>query len=133
MGKTVKVLESIRQAPVQVTILGLLTFVGGILSVVSFLAGLLDHHFNLDIGGLIACWMGPGLISGKRAWRSWALFFALVGAALALVLAIIGTTLLNAPAPRRFGVLFESTALLGLIYSLWTIWVLQRHTDYFQH
>jgi hypothetical protein len=136
-----RVLDHAREAPPPVTILGVITFLGGVCAAVNIVWALIGGRISLDLG-IIWIWVGPGLIAGSSAWRIVAISLIwLVVAGTAAVLIYWGINF-----PEYIGMIDEvntysatviaaivTFVVLAVAYLAWSLWVLYKYEAYFQH
>ena len=124
-----QLLGRVREAPLPVTILAVLTFVGGFMAAYQTLAALLGKHWFVDFG-FIGLFIGPGLLRGSRRWRMWALVLAWLLAAISvlMLLVVLGLPMIT----TNFRLVGVSIVAAIFSYSFWSIWVLNRYINYFQ-
>jgi hypothetical protein len=120
-------------APLQLRILAYITIFGGVLAAIQTILSLAyGHHLFLNFG-IIGIWMGLGLLRGDKRWRQWTAVLAWIGWLGALIGGVIGTWIFAHATPTSsLAFWFAFVEAVIFLYSIWTIWVLGRHADFFE-
>ncbi len=123
--------------PRPVYVLGVLFFLGGVVSVLHILVGAFILHINLDFG-VLSLWIGPGLIRGERRWWTWARVFTWISAIatpLALLIVFGGRvqptwSILDIPIAAAHPAALIAAAVLWEAVAVWGLWVLHRYSSF---
>lgn len=117
--------------PLQLRILAYVTIVGGVLAAIHTILSFVFGHIFIDFG-IIGIWMGLGLLRGDKRWRQWTAVLAWIGWIAALIGGVIGTWILLHGSSTWLVVRFAFAEAVVFLYSIWAIWVLGRHSDFFE-
>lgn len=103
---------------------GLFVF-SGVCAVIEVVVSLFHSHLNLNLG-VLALWIGPGLLRHSRTWRTWALvvlWFGLIGLPFFCLFALGRSTIdfkfFGVPAgqiPAEIGLAFAIPMLLLIVW-----------------
>jgi hypothetical protein len=126
-------MENSKPIPTSLKVVAVLFILGGISSLIEVVVSLIHNHININFG-VLGIFIGRGLLSLSRDWRTCALVFlwiAMIGVPIVAIFFLttsgpVDFTVFGqkvGDVPKEFGI---TIAVLAFALAVWQYWVLTR-------